>query len=194
MSNFCDGDKRLNKIKTLEEFSINVIYPLLVVGLVSIVKVFSVFSVNHVFATTENSQNLVDSQSHRLPDINIKHSYDTKSAVIGNSVMNLFIFIAGGTHQGNDEDKESRFIEHTFLPPSAIIDGETYVIWFGGNNSHEHRIINNVDGDLFDNDEIPKSSASNPMVPSVTGDYRHYITAFDQESVKKGFAAEKSLI
>lgn len=135
-----------------------------------------------VHAQSENGSLIVDA-----PNIDAKQIFDTKTAVLGNDVKNLFILIPDEAHHGNGEAKENRFIEQSFLPQNAIINKGTNVIWFSGDVSHEHRIIINNDENLFDSGVLPEYSASNPMVFNTVGSFDYYSPDIDQEAVQKGF-------
>lgn len=187
LSNYYSGELGLNKIKNLGKLTIDIPNQFLMMGLVIGLIVISIFSMNYVLATTEGNEGLVNSQSQDIPNINAKHIYDSKSAVLGNNVKNLIILIPDEAHHGNGEAKENRFIEQSFLPQTAIINKGTNVIWFSGDVSHEHRIIINDDESLFDSGEIPESSASNPMIFSTIGNFNYYSPDIDQEAVQKGF-------
>jgi hypothetical protein len=135
----------------------------------------------------ELTQNVIGSQTQEAPNIDAKHIFDTKTAVLGNDVKNLIILIPDEAHHGNGEAKENRFIEQSFLPQNVIINKGTNVIWFSGDISHEHRIIINNDESLFDSGVLPEFSASNPMVFNTVGDFSYYSPDIDQEAVQKGF-------
>lgn len=134
------------------------------------------------YAQSENGSLLMDT-----PNIDAKHIFDTKTAVLGNDVKNLIILIPDEAHHGNGEAKENRFIEQSFLPQNAIINKGTNVIWFSGDVSHEHRIIINNDESLFDSGVLPEYSASNPMVFDTVGTFGYSSPDIDQKAVQKGF-------
>lgn len=140
-----------------------------------------------VWATTANDQDLANTSAQDTPNIDAKHIFDTKTAVLGNDVKNLIILIPDEAHHGNGEAKENRFIEQSFLPQNAVVNRGTNVIWFSGDVSHEHRIIFNNDENLFDSGVLTEYSASNPMVFNTIGDFGYYSPDIDQEAVQKGF-------
>ena len=140
-----------------------------------------------VWATVANGQNLANSSSQDTPNIDAKHIFDTKTAVLGNDVKNLIIIIPDEAHHGNGEAKENRFIEQSFLPQNAVVNRGTNVIWFSGDVSHEHRIIFDNDENLFDSGVLSEYSASNPMIFNTIGDFGYYSPDIDQEAVQKGF-------
>jgi plastocyanin len=140
---------------------------------------------SHTLIAHSQSEN--GNLSSDTPNIDAKHIFDTKTAVLGNDIKNLFILIPDEAHHGNGEAKENRFIEQSFLPQNVIINKGTNVIWFSGDVSHEHRIIINNDESLFDSGVLPEYSASNPMVFNTVGNFGYYSPDIDQEAVQKGF-------
>lgn len=122
-----------------------------------------------------------------IPDTNAKSIYDKGTIALGNNIKNLYVLIPDESHHGNGEAKEARFIEQSFLPQSAIVNKGTNVIWFSGDVSHEHRIILNNDGSLFDSGAIPEYSASNPMTFNTIGDFSYHSPDVSQEAKQKGF-------
>lgn len=142
---------------------------------------------NIAWATTGDNQNLNNIQTQNAPNIDAKHIFDTKTAVLGNDIKNLFILIPDEAHHGNGEAKENRFIEQSFLPQIAVVNKGTNVIWFSGDVSHEHKIIINNDESLFDSGELTEYTASNPMIFNTIGDFGYYSPDIDQEAVQKGF-------
>lgn len=140
-----------------------------------------------VWATPANDQDLANTSAQDTPNMDAKHVFDTKTAVLGNDVKNLIILIPDEAHHGNGEAKENRFIEQSFLPQNAVVNRGTNVIWFSGDVSHEHRIIFDNDENLFDSGVLTEYSASNPMVFNTIGDFGYYSPDIDQEAVQKGF-------
>jgi plastocyanin len=134
------------------------------------------------YAQSENGSLVADT-----PNIDAKHIFDTKTAILGNEVKNLIILIPDEAHHGNGEAKENRFIEQSFLPQNAVVNKGTNVIWFSGDVSHEHRIIFDNNENLFDSGVLPEYSASNPMVFDTIGNFSYYSPDIDQEAVQKGF-------
>lgn len=137
--------------------------------------------------TGEITHNVTTGQTEEMPNIDAKHIFDTKTAVLGNDVKNLIILIPDEAHHGNGEAKENRFIEQSFLPQNAVINKGTHVVWFSGDVSHEHRIIINNYESLFDSGTLPEFSASNPMAFNTAGNFGYYSPDIDQEAVQNGF-------
>ena len=142
---------------------------------------------NIAWATTGDNQNLTDVQTQNTPNIDAKQILDTKTAVLGNDIKNLFILIPDEAHHGNGEAKENRFIEQSFLPQNAVVNKGTTVIWFSGDVSHEHKIIINDDESLFDSGVLPEYTASNPMVFDTVGNFGYSSPEIDQKAEQKGF-------
>jgi hypothetical protein len=195
MSNCNNGEFGLSKIKKIKNLLSNDSdAQIRIVGLVTCILLLPVLSTHILadplglaWATVSNGQNLTDTETQNAPNIDAKHIFDTKTAVLGNDVKNLIILIPDEAHHGNGEAKENRFIEQSFLPQNAIVNKGTNVIWFSGDVSHEHRIIFDNNEGLFDSGALPEYSASNPMVFNTIGDFGYYSPDIDQEAVQKGF-------
>jgi len=128
------------------------------------------------------------------PNINAKSIYDTGTVVLGNNVKNLIILIPDEAHHGNGEAKENRFIVHSFLPETAVVNKGTQVIWFSGDVNHEHEIIINDNKELFDSGLMEHNTASNPMIFNSLGEYSYKSPNIDQEAVQKGFVMDGKVV
>jgi plastocyanin len=195
MSNCNNGEFGLNKTRETRsllsndrEVQIRIIGFATCIFLIAIISSYILASpFGMVWATVANSQDLANTSAISTPNIDAKHIFDTKTAVLGNDIKNLIILIPDEAHHGNGEAKENRFIEQSFLPQNAVVNRGTNVIWFSGDVSHEHRIIFNNDENLFDSGVLSEFTASNPMVFNTSGDFGYYSPDIDQEAVQKGF-------
>lgn len=128
MSNCNDGGFNLNKsVEKKNPFTQDTDNRIFVFGvgvcLLLTLSLFASFSMNNltneVYATVVSGQNITGTLTQNVtvgetpetPDINAKHIFDTKTAVLGNDVKNLIILIPDEAHHGNGETKENRFIE-----------------------------------------------------------------------------------
>lgn len=114
--------------------------------------------------------------------------YQNHTLVLEKNIKNLVILIPNEAHHGPQEDEESRFIEHPFLPVMAVVNVGTTVSWFNGDSGHEHQIIiHHMNGQGLSPVSVTNSFPSHEGSKPVTFDSLGQFEYADSRKGQNGF-------
>jgi hypothetical protein len=119
---------------------------------------------NIAFAANGNEQ----------PNINAANLFNTKTMVLPNNVKNLVILVPDEAHHSPKALPAKRFINQTYLPQNAVVGPGTTIVWFSGDNAHDHFInLNNAknNASIFSSGAFAFNTATKPVKLNNTGDF-----------------------
>jgi hypothetical protein len=162
---------KLKHTTTLQIFNMmlmTIIASALVVLAVTLQLFISEGNNNNAFALTGSQQ------MQQAPNINAPNIFNTKTMVVPSSVKNLVILVPDEAHHSPTALPAKRFINQTYLPQNAVVSPGTTIVWFSGDNAHDHFInLNNAknNASIFSSGAFAFNTATKPVKLNNTGDF-----------------------
>ncbi|HEY6885490.1 MAG TPA: hypothetical protein VI278_15760 [Nitrososphaeraceae archaeon] len=169
-----EENKNDNNTTTIPKIKRNIILQTINIMLMIITPAFVISAMPLQLLVSDSNNIAFAANGNDQPNINAANLFNTKTIVLPNNVKSLVILVPDEAHHSPKALPAKRFINQTYLPENAVVSTGTTIVWFSGDNAHDHFInLNDAknNASIFTSGAFPFNTATKPVKLNNTGDF-----------------------
>jgi hypothetical protein len=169
-----EENKNDSNTTTIPKIKCNIILQTINIMLIIITSAFVVSAMPLQLLVSDSNNIAFAANGNDQPNINAANLFNTKTIVLPNNVKSLVILVPDEAHHSPKALPAKRFINQTYLPQNAVVSPGTTIVWFSGDNAHDHFInLNDAknNASIFTSGAFPFNTATKPVKLNNTGDF-----------------------
>jgi hypothetical protein len=169
-----EENKNDSNTTTIPKIKRNIILQTINIMLMIITSAFVVSAMPLQLLVSDSNNIAFAANGNDQPNINAANLFNTKTIVLPNNVKSLVILVPDEAHHSPKALPAKRFINQTYLPQNAVVSPGTTIVWFSGDNAHDHFInLNDAknNASIFTSGAFPFNTATKPVKLNNTGDF-----------------------
>jgi hypothetical protein len=133
-----EENKNDNNATTIPKIKHNIILQTVNIMAMIITSAFVVSAIPLQLLVSDSNNIAFAANGNEQPNINAANLFNTKTIVLPNNVKSLVILVPDEAHHSPKALPAKRFINQTYLPENAVVSPGTTIVWFSGDNAHDH--------------------------------------------------------
>ncbi|HYZ50798.1 MAG TPA: hypothetical protein VE593_07915 [Nitrososphaeraceae archaeon] len=169
-----EENKNDNNTTKIPKIKHNIILQTINIVLMIITSALVISAIPSQLLVSDSNNIAFAANSNEQPNINAANLFNTKTIVLPNNVKNLVILVPDEAHHSPKALPAKRFINQTYLPQNAVVSPGTTIVWFSGDNAHDHFInLNDAKNNalIFSSGAFAFNTATKPVKLNNTGDF-----------------------